>query len=248
MSKIKEFIYPSNPRLDVIENIKLKNRSDHENFIHQGLFNVIDEFAKRVVKDLYNDFSNILFESNQLNIVAEERVIENIIVDSLKRRGHEINKFPNSEMVCKAYNFVKPKSLLPSYNNKLYLIQQLGIDDSGNELNYVLNPYFFGYKLSFDIFIHSVFLKKHDETLENGLLAILSDKYGQDFVEIYKYVSHMARKFGNLGRINGDQEDETFIKGMQSISGIEDEVIFHNYIYESAMITSQNNENSLFGG
>jgi hypothetical protein len=34
MEKIKEFIYSDNPRLSRIENLKLKNRSNHDNELH----------------------------------------------------------------------------------------------------------------------------------------------------------------------------------------------------------------------
>lgn len=247
MNKIKEFVHLNNARLSQEDNIRVKNRSDHENTIHQALFNVIDEFAKRVVKDINNSFSKSMFETNRLNIVADEKTIENVIIESLKRQGHDVKSLNNPEMIYRAYNFIKPDSLLPAFNNKLILIKQLGIDESGDEISYVINPYFFGFKLSFDIFINSLFIEKSDPTIEKGLVSILKDKYGEEFGEIYKYVSYIAGKSINEGRAKGDQEDETFIKGVKSISGIEDDKIFYNFIYESAMMTATNNASAVGG-
>lgn len=247
MEKIKEFIYSDNPRLSRIENLKLKNRSNHDNELHQALFNSIDEFAKRVIKDIENSYSKELFDSNQLNIISDEKTIEQLILTSLKNQGHNVTSLNNPEMVYRAFNFIKPSNLLPQYNNKLYLIKQIGISESGKQTNYVINPFFFGFKISFDIFITSLFCSETDETLEEGLVTILSDKYGAEFKDIYEYVAYTSNKFANEGKRCGDQEDETFIAGVKTISGINSHKVFHNFIYESAMITASQKARILKG-
>jgi hypothetical protein len=247
MEKIKDFIYSDNPRLSSIENLKLKNRSNHDNELHQVLFNSIDEFAKRVIKDIENSFSKELFDSNQLNIISDEKTIEELILSSLRNQGHNVTGFNNPEMIYRAFNFIKPSNLLPQYNNKLYLIKQLGISESGKQTNYVINPFFFSFKISFDIFITSLFCSETDETLEEGLVKILTDKYGDEFKDIYEYVAYTSNKFITEGKRNGDQEDETFIVGVKTISGINSNKIFYNFIYESAMIRASQKARILKG-
>jgi hypothetical protein len=43
-------------------------------------FITIDEFAKRVIKDIENSYSKELFDSNQLNIISDEKTIEQLIL------------------------------------------------------------------------------------------------------------------------------------------------------------------------
>lgn len=243
--KIKNFIYVDNPSLSADENLRIKNRSTHENIIHQAVFNSIDEFARRVVMDLHNTFSAELFNSNQLNIISDEYSIEQLILNSLKNQGHKITTLNNPEMIYRGFNFVKPPNLLPLIFMKLYLIKQKGISASGQEINYVINPFFFGFKISFDIFITNLFCSKYSENLEEGLIKILTDKYGADYKEIYDYVAHNASKFANEGKRKGDQNDETFIAGVQTFSGITNPKIFHDFIYESAMLTAHQKINIL---
>jgi hypothetical protein len=83
-----------------------------------------------------------------------------------------------------------------------------------------------------------MFCADYSEKLEENLVNILTDKYGSEYREIYDYVSHNAYKFAIEGKRKGDQNDETFIAGVQSISGIANDKIFHDIIYESAMISS----------
>jgi hypothetical protein len=236
--KIEKFVYVNNPALSTQENLRLKNRSSNGNIIHQAVFNSIDEFAKQVIIDLHNEYSNDLFESNQLNIVSDEESIVALIEFGLKKDGEEKAKLANPEMIYRAFNFIKPPTLLPLIFMKLYLLKQKGVSVSGEEKNYVLNPFFFGFKISLDIYITSMFCADYSEKLEENLVNILTDKYGSEYREIYDYVSHNAYKFAIEGKRKGDQNDETFIAGVQSISGIANDKIFHDIIYESAMISS----------
>ena len=237
---IKEFIYVENPRLSSDENLKIQNRSNHDNIIHQALFKSIDEFSKRVIKDLHNSFSDKLFDTNKLNLLSDESTIEKLIINSLRNQGQYVTELKNPEMIYRSFNFLKPSNLLPDFNDKLYLIKQLGITEKGVEKTFVLNPYFFGFKISFDIFINCLFCSdsQFDKELENGLIKILTDKYGEEYKNIYDYVSYVANKYASEGRRKGEDGDETFIEGVQSISGINDDRIFHNFIYESAMLTA----------
>jgi len=168
MEKIKEFIYSENPRLSRLENLKLKNRSNHDNELHQVILNSIDEFAKRVVKDIENSYHKEIFDSNQLNITSDEHTLEQLIISSLKSQGHKVTALNNHEMIYRAYNFIKPANLLPQYNNKLYLIKQLGVNESGKQVNYAINPFFFGFKISFDIFITYFFVLSQMRLLKMG--------------------------------------------------------------------------------
>ena len=245
--KIKEFIYSKNSSLSDEENLKVQNHSNHENVIHQTLFKVIDEFAKRVVKDIHNSFSNEVFNDNQLNIISDEPSIEELILSGLRRQGHDVKSLNNPEMIYRAFNFVKPSNLLPQYNTKIYLLKQLGISESGKEKTYVINPYFFGFKISFDIFIHSMFCSEYDNDIESSLVKILTDKYGEEFKDIYEYVSYVAGKAAHEGQKKGDKEDETFIAGVKAISGLNNNKIFYNFIYESAILTATQNANALKG-
>jgi hypothetical protein len=188
--------------------------------------------------DLHNSYSDELFNSNKLNIISEEYSIEQLILSSLKNQGHEVTTLNNPEMIYKAFNFVKPPNLLPLIFMKLYLIKQKGISDSGQEKNYVINPFFFAFKISFDIFITNLFCSQYSENLEEGLIQILTNKYGDNYKEIYEYVVHNASKYAHEGKRKGDQNDETFIAGVQTISGITNSKIFHDFIYESAMLTA----------
>ena len=241
MEKIKNFIHPENTSLSSEENSRIKNRSNNENNLYQAIFCSIDESAKRVLKDVQNLHSKKLFDSNQLNIVSDEQTIKKLIEGQL---GAELN---NSEMIYRAFNFIKPPNLLPRYNNKLYLIKQVGITESGIEQTYVLNPFFFGFKVCFDIFITSLFCSEFDKELEKGLVEILCDKYGEDYSQIYEYVSDISYSAAQEGGKNGDQEDETFISGVQRISGINDYDVFHNFIYHSASITASSRREILAG-
>lgn len=241
MEKIQKFIHPENSSLSSEENLRIKNRSNHENDLHQAIFCSIDEFAKRVVKDIHNLHSRKLFDSNQLNIVSDEQTIKNLI------EGQIGGKLNNPEMIYRAFNFVKPPNLLPRYNNKLYLIKQVGINESGMEQTYVLNPFFFGFKVCFDIFMTSLFCSEFDKDLEKGLVKILCDKYGEDYSQVYEYVSYISYSAAQEGAKKGDQEDETFISGVQEISGINDYTVFHNFIYHSASITASSKKDILAG-
>ena len=127
--KIKDFLYPDNPNLAKDENLKIHNRSNHENMLHQTIFFSIDQFAKRVIKDIHNSFSKKIFQSNQLNLVSDEPTIEQLITSSFRDKGHQVTKLNNPEMIYRAFNFIKPSNLLPEFNSKLYLIKQLGISE-----------------------------------------------------------------------------------------------------------------------
>ena len=245
--KIKEFIYTTNSNLSDEENLKIQNHSNHDDVIHQTLFKVIDEFAKRVVKDIHNSFSDVIFKDNQLNIISDEQSIEELILSGLRRQGRSVNNLNNPEMIYRAFNFVKPSNLLPQYNTKIYLLKQLGVSESGEEKTYVINPYFFGFKICLNIFINSMFCSQYDKNIESGLVKILTDKYGEEFKDIYDYVSYVAGKAAHEGQKKGDEEDETFIAGVKTISGINDSKIFYNFIYESAMMTATQHANALKG-
>lgn len=232
MQRIKDFIHPNNSSLTSDENLRIKNRSNHENHIHQALFASIDEFAKRVIKDIHNVHSRKLFDSNKLNVLSDEETITKLIEGQL---GGKLN---NPEMIYRAFNFIKPTNLLPRYSNKLTLIKQVGINESGKEQTYVINPYFFGFKVCFDIFMTSMFCSEFDDELEKGLVKILSDKYGEEYNEVYEYVSYISYSAAQNGLEKGDQEDETFIAEVQKISGLDNYSIFHNFIYQSASMTA----------
>lgn len=238
--RIQEFTYINNPSFSTEENLRVKNRSNHQDVIHQAIFNLIDEFSKTVVKDIHNVHSEKIFKENQLNLVSDESTIEQVIISSLKSHGYNSHKLDNPELIYRAFNFVKPGTLLPRFNSKLYLIKQKGISESGVEKNYVINPYFFAFKISLDIYVTCLFCSDYSEDLEEGLLKILSDKYGDDFLSIYKYVAYTSENAIQIGRDNGDKNDETFIEQVKAISGINDHEIFNNFVYESAMISASN--------
>ena len=237
--KIKEFIGVQNPSFSSLENMVLNNRSDHEDPIHHALFYSIDQFAKQVICDLHNTNADTLYASNQLNIVSDEAAIAELIAKGVKEKGIKPGVLNNPEMIYKAFNFVRPINLLPNYVSRLYLIKQRGISESGIEKDYVINPYFFGFKISLDIFLTNVFCSSYSQGLEEGLIKILSDKYGTDYTDLYQNVSYVALHAAKEGKIKGDQKDETFISWLQAISGINDRKLFFNFIYESGTISAQ---------
>lgn len=241
MEKIKEFVYSENKRLSDFENLKLKNRSNYNNHIHQAVFNAIDEFALRVMKDMQNLVSEDLMKSNSLGIISDEKGIEETIAATLRAKGHKVSTLENPEMIYRAFNFYKPDNLLPHFNHKLYLIKQRGFTETGIGKNYFINPYLFGFKICFDIFINSLFATREDPTLEKGLVKILIDKYGDEYEEMYDYVSQITHRFMMEGGEKDDENDETLKAGVIKISGITSEKIFHNFIYHTAMLTSHNN-------
>lgn len=245
MEKIKEFIYPDNPRLSTAENVRIKNRSNHNKDIHHAFFNVIDEFSKRVIKDLYNHYNAELFQANNLNVIADEKSLEDLMTNQLAGLGHMGAKLSNPEMIYRAFNFIKPDNLLPGLNFKLYLIKQVGISETGNQVTYLINPHFFGFLLSFHIYINSLFCDQYDSSIEDGLVKILSDKYGEEYSHIYEYVGSVGSEYALKGKRNQDKKDETFIAGVQTISGIEDRELFYNFIYEPAMYIATENAKAL---
>ena len=95
------------------------------------------------------------------------------------------------------------------------------------------------------MFITVIHGSEYCKDLEGGLLKILSDKYGNDYVDMYKYAEIVLRKFAQQGRINKDEKDETFKLGLKSICGIIDDRLFHNFIYDSAMKFMEYNVNIL---
>ncbi|HVU54577.1 MAG TPA: hypothetical protein VHD83_05950 [Puia sp.] len=237
--KIKEFIYVDNPSFSSLENMVMHNRSNHDDPVHQALFYAIDGFAKRVVRDLHNTNGDTLFRSNQLNIVSDEATIKNVIEAGVKNMGYKTGALNNPEMIYRAFNFARPANLLPNYITKLYLIKQKGLSASGVETNYVLNPYFFGFKISLDIFLTNLFCGNYYEGLETGLVKILTDKYGMEYKDLYENVSYVAAHGARESKRKGEENDTSFIDHIQSISGIESRDIFFRFIYESGMITSQ---------
>lgn len=236
--KIKEFIYVNNPSLSDLENIVLNNRSTHDEPVHQAFFYSIDKFAKQVICDLHNTNGNVLFASNQLNIVSEEDVIRGMIIKQLQAQGVDNAVLNNPEMIYRAFNFVRPANLLPNFVSKLYLIKQKGISEYDVEKNYVINPYFLGFKISLDIFLTNAFCSPHYDGLEKGLVQIFSDKYGEEYKSLYENVSYVAMHAIKEGRRKNDQRDETLIAWLQEISGINDKKLFYNFMYESGMLTA----------
>ena len=110
MEKIKKFLFPDNLALTKEENIRIKNRSNHDNIAYQTFFCSIDEFAKGVVLDIHNYHSVSLFEANNLNLLSDERTIANMLLGQPNASGHSVNKISNPEMIYKAFRFVKPSN------------------------------------------------------------------------------------------------------------------------------------------
>jgi hypothetical protein len=247
MEKIKDFIYTSNPKLTYEENLKIQNRSNHDNIVHLTLFRFIDQFSKKIIKDLHNLYASKLFESNQLTLISDEKEFEALIIPCLKNQGYQVKGLANPEIIYRAINFLKPFNLLPEYDTKLYLIKQLGITESGKQYTFLLNPFFFGFKICFDIFINSLFCSDHDETIEDSLIKILVDMYGVEYKDMYEYVSYVSNNSAIEGKRKGDKNDETFIAGVKAISGINNNKIFYNFIYEPALLTASSNARILKG-
>lgn len=275
--RIKHFIYPENSDLNDEENLRIYNRSSHDNIIHQIIFQEADKFAKRVIKDLFNTNREVLFDENMLNIIAEENLIKILIEEESKNKvgdasllgslaifvakvkksikiclvrtlmfykmhvPQKLSAKPllaNPEIIYRGFNFVKPATLLPNYQNKLYLIKQIGETETGEVQLYLINPYFFAFKLSFDLFIIIAYFQDTIDGLKEGLVAILEDKYGREFVNIFNYVSYVSYEAAKIGNMNGDENDETLIKKVQEISGIVNEKIHYEFVYHSSVLSA----------
>lgn len=237
---MKKFIYSFNERLTEEQNIKLLNRSNNDNSFHQGLFYNLDWWSRETLRFFDNSHSKYLFDSNKLNILSDESTIEKAIIDSAKQQGHQVNRLNNPEMIYRAYNFIKPYNLLPMFDDKLELINQLGLDEYDQEINYLINPYFFGFHLSYQILINSIAFSTYDPTVQSGLIEILKDKYGYKFASIHHFVAQTAMK--SIKQIKGsnfDFEDPSFLKCIHSISGIEDYDIFYQYVHVATMANFQ---------
>lgn len=236
--RIKQFIYPTNSDLDDVENLRVYNRSSNDNINYQIIFQEADKFAKRVVKDLFNTKRETLFEDNMLNVLVEEELIKKILEEKVADKKSKPSSLSNPEMIYRVFNFVKPPTLLPAFQNKLYLIKQIGETESGEVKLYLINPYFFAFKLSFDLFLISVYCHETIDGLREGLESILEDKYGVEFVGIFNYVSYICFEAVKIGIENGDENDETLIKKVQEISGIIDEKTHYEFIYNSSVLSA----------
>ena len=245
MNKIKEFLYINNENLSSEENLRIKNRSKHEDPIHHLLFNFCDTFTKNIIIAIHNDFANSLYKTNGLVIINDEKSIENELIESIKNRlpNRKIEELSNPEKLYKGYNFFKPSTLLPKIpQNLLINVKQIGIDEKGNQINYLINPYFFACHLCYDIFVHSLYFKEYDSKVEEGLTKILEDKYGKDFSRIYHYVTSFWITLQNeaTGKIvRGIDPND-----LKSFTGIEDDRLI-NIFYMSAMNYAQENVKNL---
>lgn len=245
MNKIKEFLYINNENLSSEENLRIKNRSKHVDPIHHLLFNFCDTFTKNIIIAIHNDFANSLYKTNGLVIINDEKSIENELIESIKNRlpNRKIEELSNPEKLYKGYNFFKPSTLLPKIpQNLLINVKQIGIDEKGNQINYLINPYFFACHLCYDIFVHSLYFKEYDSKVEEGLTKILEDKYGKDFSRIYHYVTSFWITLQNeaTGKIvRGIDPND-----LKSFTGIEDDRLI-NIFYMSAMNYAQENVKNL---
>ena len=210
--------------------MKLKNNTDFE-----AIFEVLDLLVKEGITDcaMDNSISEVIFNSNKLRLLSDEKTIEKIIIDSIKNSGHNIAYLSNPEVIYRAFNFYKPGNLLPQFNEKLYLIIHEYLEDSNT---YVLNPYFFGFKISVLIYITAVFSDDYDGSIAKSFVKLLTKKYGHEYEVIYNYVSNLADDLIDEGKKRNDQNDETLIAGLMKISGIDSFDIFCDLVYWPAMI------------
>lgn len=245
MEKIINFASVDIMSISTEENLKLKNNSNHDNLIHQFIFNEIDEFSKDVIRNLANDHSESLFQSNNLSLISEQKEIERLIEETFRSQGIPITCVENPELISTVFKFEKPDSLLPDFKTKLSSVKQLGISESRASTSYLLNPYFFGYKLSIDIFLTSLYCGEICKDLTEGLILILMDKYGIEYMHLFKYVSGIANKYLIESRLRGDENDESFISGIKTISGIYSDDIFKRYIFNSGIILATRNLDNL---
>jgi hypothetical protein len=234
--RIKHFTHPVNTDLTDDENLRVYNRSSHNNIIHQIVFQSADKFAKRVVKDLFNSNRETLFDDNMLNIILKESLVKKLPEKEITEKNGKSSSLSNPEMIYRG--LVKPATLLPNYQNELYPIRQIGETEIGEVKLYLINPYFFAFKLSFDLFIIITYCQDAIKGLKEGLLAILEDKYGSDFVDIFNYVSDVSYEAVKIGNEKGDEKDETLIKKVQEISGIVNDRINYEFIYNSSLMSA----------
>jgi hypothetical protein len=245
--KIIDFIYIDNAGLTTEENLKIKNRSDHDNILHHLIFNKIDEWVKRIIKDINNiENTRKTFFANQLTVVADEDSVVEYFSNKAKEKVANFKGFnsQNIGMLYRGTQFVKPSNLLPEYNNKLYLIKQKGTSESGRETNYLLNPFFFGFKMSLDIFQHTLYVKDFcgeeikDYELEEGLIKIFTDKYGIEYEDIYETVKYHIHIGAAAGRHFKDETDEILMKHLITISGVVDMPLFKSVLFDTSIMTA----------
>jgi hypothetical protein len=236
--RIKHFIYPVNTDLNDDENLRVYNRSSHDNIIHQIVFQSADKCAKTIVKDLFNTQRETLLSENMLNVIAEENEIKEFLEKEISEKNGKPSSLSNPEMIYRSFNFAKPATLLPIYQNELYLIKQIGETETGEVKLYLINPFFFAFKLSFDLFIIMTYFKDTTDELVEGLLIILEDKYGSEFVDIFNYVSDICYEAIQIAIQKGDEEGETLIKKLQEISGIVNDKIHYEFIYNSSFLSA----------
>lgn len=192
----------------------------------------MDTFVQEAIITINKIYGKELFLKSKMNLFISEDDIQELISDYVKKTYGEDKQIRSSKEDClRAFNFIKPSNLLPSIPYKIYTIRFQAITYDGHKISICVNPYFYGFLISFVILLFQGFSGYSPEEVEDDLILILEQKYGADLVDIFWEVDDTYHKGANLARERGDKADESFIKEMTKISGVLSENDFEKYLY-----------------
>ena len=180
------------------------------------LFCELEEQVKKSITELHNAQAPLIFEANGLCLVSSDEFTFN-----------------------KNHKFLKPNNLLPLYKDELSPIKFSGTLNHSQERDFLLNPYFFGFLISYNIYIHSLHCAQYEENLDEQFVDLLIAKFGNEFKLLYDYVAYSCYesylKAEKLKDIN-DRKDEKFTSEILNISGLNDLNTFYTFVHYPTMI------------
>ena len=189
--------------------------------IIEVLFCELEENVKKSITELHNAHATNIFEANGLSLISSDKY-----TGTINLNGH--------------LDAVKPNNLLPLYKKELSPIKQSGKVNGGEEKDFYLNPYFFGFFVSYSIYIHCLHCAQYEENLEEQFVELLVDRFGREFKLIYDYVAfgcyESYLKANKLNDIN-DKKDDNFTSEILNISGMKDLNTFYTFIHYPTMLS-----------
>jgi hypothetical protein len=206
--------------------------SQNKNILAKCVFYNLDTFVQEAIIAINNNFGKEIFSHNQMNLLLSEDDIEDFINNFvMEKYGASGISRDSKEQTLRAFNFIKPANLLPTINYKIYTIRFQAVTKEGSSIGICVNPFFYGFLLSFAILLFYTYSGYSQDELFDDIELILEDKYGSDLANIFHEVLETFNKGIELSRENSDQADESFISELANISGLLSANDFEKYIY-----------------
>ncbi len=204
-----------------------------DNSLAKVIFFRLDTFVQRAIVVINNNFGDELFSKNEMNLLMSEDDINELIIDYVKRTyGNDKRINSSKEDHIRAFNFIKPQNLLPSINYKIYTLRFQAITKDGQNIRICVNPFFYGFLLSYVIQTFTLFSGYTQEEVGDDLISILKAKYGADMADIFWEVAESFNTGVKLSRERRDRGDESFIRELTKISGLPSESDFEKQVYQ----------------